>query len=97
MQTNLLGKGNATTKGRVVSYTVFIDPQLGRIGLSEREAKEQGLNYRVAKIPMTYVARALEVDETRGFLKAIVDADRGKFWALLHWVLREVSWRALCK
>jgi pyruvate/2-oxoglutarate dehydrogenase complex dihydrolipoamide dehydrogenase (E3) component len=75
IQANLLGNGNATTNGRMVPYTVFIDPQLGRIGLSETEAKEQGLNYRVAKIPMTYVARALETDETRGFLKAIVDAD----------------------
>ncbi len=73
VRTNLLDNGNATTNGRMVPYTVFIDPQLGRIGLSESEASEQGLNVRVAKIPMTYVARALEVDETRGFLKAIVD------------------------
>jgi pyruvate/2-oxoglutarate dehydrogenase complex dihydrolipoamide dehydrogenase (E3) component len=75
VKTNVLENGNATTHGRMVPYTVFIDPQLGRVGLSETEAKEQGLNYRVAKIPMSYVARALEVDETRGFLKALVDAD----------------------
>jgi pyruvate/2-oxoglutarate dehydrogenase complex dihydrolipoamide dehydrogenase (E3) component len=58
-----------------VPYVVFIDPQLGRIGLTEKEARAQGLNLRVAKLPMTRVARALEVDETRGFMKAIVDAD----------------------
>ena len=56
-------------------YTVFIDPQLGRVGLSEDEARAQGRTIRVAKMPMNYVARALEVDETRGFMKAVVDAE----------------------
>ena len=75
IRTNLLEKGNATIHDRLVPYTVFIDPQLGRIGLSESEARAQGRHIRVAKMPMNYVARALEVDETRGFMKAIVDAD----------------------
>jgi len=75
IRTNLLEDGNATIAGRKVPYTVFIDPQLGRAGLSEQEAREQGFNFRVAKIPMSYVARALEVDEPRGFMKAVVDAD----------------------
>jgi dihydrolipoamide dehydrogenase len=75
IRTNLLEDGNATTDGRLVPYTVFIDPQLGRIGISEAEAKEQHLNIRVAKLPMTHVARAIEMSETRGFMKAIVDAD----------------------
>jgi len=75
IRTNLLEGGDATTTGRLVPYTVFIDPQLGRIGLSEREARAQGRDVRVAKLPMNYVARALEVDEPRGFMKAIVDAD----------------------
>ena len=75
IQTNLLKGGNATTTGRLVPYTVYIDPQLGRVGLSEAEARAQGRRVRVAKIPMTYVARALEMDEPRGFMKAIVDAD----------------------
>ena len=57
------------------SATVFIDPQLGRVGMTEAEAKSSGRNVKVAKMPMTHVARALEVDETRGFMKAIVDAD----------------------
>jgi pyruvate/2-oxoglutarate dehydrogenase complex dihydrolipoamide dehydrogenase (E3) component len=75
IRANLIEKKTASTKDRQVPYTVFIDPQLGRVGLTEREARTQGCNIRVAKIPMTRVARALEVDETRGFMKAVVDAD----------------------
>ena len=75
IRTNLLEKGHATTRERMVPYTVFIDPQLGRVGLTETEAREHGRNIRVAKMPMSYVARAIEMDETRGFMKAIVDAD----------------------
>ena len=75
IRTNLLESGNATTDERFVPYTVFIDPQLGRVGISEAEAKEKRLNVRIAKLPMTHVARAIEMSETRGFMKAIVDAD----------------------
>ena len=75
IRTNLLEGGDATITDRKVPYTVFIDPQLGRAGLSEQEARERGLNVRVAKIPMSYVSRAVEVDESRGFMKAVVDAD----------------------
>jgi pyruvate/2-oxoglutarate dehydrogenase complex dihydrolipoamide dehydrogenase (E3) component len=75
IRTNLIEKGSATTDGRLVPYTVFIDPQLGRIGITETEALVQKRNIRVAKLPMTSVARALEVDETRGFMKAIVDGE----------------------
>ena len=75
LRTNLLEGGDATTANRFVPYVVFVDPQLGRIGLTEEEAKAQGLNYRVAKMPMSHVARALEVEETRGLMKVIVDAD----------------------
>ena len=78
LRTNLIEKGNAGTEGRLVPYTVFIDPQLGRIGLSENEARAQGRKIRVARMPMSYVARALETDETRGFMKAVVDADSGQ-------------------
>ena len=74
LRTNLIEGGNATTTGRLVPYTVFMDPQLGRVGLSEREAREAGRDVKVAKMPMSHVARALEVDESRGFMKAIVDA-----------------------
>jgi pyruvate/2-oxoglutarate dehydrogenase complex dihydrolipoamide dehydrogenase (E3) component len=75
LRTNLIEKGSASTEGRLVPYTVFMDPQLGRIGLTETEARVQNKKIRVAKMPMNYVARALEVDETRGFLKAVVDAE----------------------
>ena len=71
----MAGVCHATTTGRLVPYTVFIDPQLGRVGLGEEEARQQGRTIRVAKMPMSYVARALEVDESRGFMKAIVDAE----------------------
>ena len=75
LRTNLIQGGNATIRNRLVPYAVFMDPQLGRVGLSEREATAQGLKFRVGKMPMTYVARALETDETRGFMKALVDPE----------------------
>jgi pyruvate/2-oxoglutarate dehydrogenase complex dihydrolipoamide dehydrogenase (E3) component len=75
---NLLEKGNASIHERMVPYTVFIDPQLGRIGLSETDARAQGRNIRVATMPMKSVNRALEVGEPRGFMKAVVDADTGQ-------------------
>jgi pyruvate/2-oxoglutarate dehydrogenase complex dihydrolipoamide dehydrogenase (E3) component len=75
IRANLIERGNATVDERLVPYTVFIDPQLGRIGLNESEARKRGLNIRVAKLPMTHVARAIEMSETRGFMKAVVDAD----------------------
>lgn len=74
IRSNLLEGGNGSYNRRMVPYTVFIDPQLGRIGLGEQEARERGLNIKIAKMPMSYVARALEMDESRGFMKAIVDA-----------------------
>jgi pyruvate/2-oxoglutarate dehydrogenase complex dihydrolipoamide dehydrogenase (E3) component len=75
LRTNLIDGGDVTTSGRLVPYTVFIDPQLGRVGLTEAEARQQGRAVRVATLPMGDVARAVEVDETRGFLKAVVDAE----------------------
>ncbi len=78
IRTNLLEKGNATIHDRLVPYTVFIDPQLGRIGLSETDARTQGRNFKIARMPMNYVARALEMGEARGFMKAVVDADTGQ-------------------
>jgi pyruvate/2-oxoglutarate dehydrogenase complex dihydrolipoamide dehydrogenase (E3) component len=78
LRTNLLQGGSATTIGRLVPYTVFTDPQLGRVGLSEAEARQQGRKVRVARMPMSYVARALEVNESRGLMKAVVDADSGQ-------------------
>jgi pyruvate/2-oxoglutarate dehydrogenase complex dihydrolipoamide dehydrogenase (E3) component len=75
LKANLLDGGNRTTRDRMVPYTVFMDPQLGRVGLTEAEAKKSGRKIRVARMPMAWVARAIEVDETRGLMKAIVDAE----------------------
>jgi len=73
LKANLLDGENRTITGRMVPYTVFIDPQFGRIGLTEAEARKQRKDIRVAKMPMTYVARALETAESRGLMKIIVD------------------------
>jgi pyruvate/2-oxoglutarate dehydrogenase complex dihydrolipoamide dehydrogenase (E3) component len=75
IRNNLLRGGQSTTRGRLVPYTVYIDPQLGRVGLTEQEARAQGRAIRVAKIPTSWVARALEMAEPRGFIKAVVDAE----------------------
>ena len=75
VRANLLEGGDVTTAGRLVPYTVFIDPQLGRVGLGESQAAAAGRDVRVAKMPMSHVARALEVDEPRGFMKAVVDPE----------------------
>jgi len=75
LRTNLLDHGRASTRHRVVPHTIFIDPQFGRVGMSENEARKQGRNIRVAKLPMNAVIRAIETGETRGLMKAIVDAD----------------------
>jgi len=75
LRTNLIEGNHRTTRERLVPYTIFIDPQLGRVGLTETEARSHKRNVRVARLAMTAVARALEVDEARGFMKAIVDAD----------------------
>lgn len=75
IQTNLIEGGDTSIAGRMVPYTVFTDPQLGRIGLSEREARQQGRAYRLAKIPMTSVARALETAESHGLMKALVEKE----------------------
>ena len=75
LKDNLLNDAKRTTDGRVVPYTVFMDPQLGHVGLNEKDARDAGYNVRVAKMPLSYAARAIEIDETRGLLKAVVDAD----------------------
>ncbi|MFQ5704940.1 MAG: mercuric reductase [Gemmatimonadales bacterium] len=78
LRDNLLDGGNRSTANRLVPYTVFIDPQLGRVGLGEEEARTKGLNIAVAKMPMAHVARALETDESRGLMKVVVDNDTGQ-------------------
>jgi pyruvate/2-oxoglutarate dehydrogenase complex dihydrolipoamide dehydrogenase (E3) component len=78
LRANLIEKKSASTQGRFVPYTLFMDPQLGRVGMTEDEARAQERKIRVAKLAMTSVARAIETDETRGFIKAVVDAETGQ-------------------
>ncbi len=78
LKANLLEGGRETTENRLVPSVVFLDPQLGRVGLNESESREQGKNIKVAELPMTHVARAIEMSETRGFMKVIIDADNDR-------------------
>jgi pyruvate/2-oxoglutarate dehydrogenase complex dihydrolipoamide dehydrogenase (E3) component/glycerol uptake facilitator-like aquaporin len=71
---NLTG-GNHVTKGRLVPFCLFTDPELARIGLTETEAQERSVAYRLFKIPMEAVFRARTLSETRGFIKALVEKD----------------------
>src|SRR5216683_898153 len=71
---NLTG-GNRVTTGRQVPYCLFTDPELARIGLSETDAMVKGIPYRLFKVPMEANLRARTLSETRGFLKALVEAD----------------------
>src|SRR5437660_681750 len=70
-----LTSGNRVTTGRQVPYCLFTDPELARIGLSETEAEAQGIAYRLFKVPMETNLRARTLSETRGFVKALVEAD----------------------
>jgi pyruvate/2-oxoglutarate dehydrogenase complex dihydrolipoamide dehydrogenase (E3) component len=75
---NLIHKAKMNITDRIVPYCMFTDPQLGRVGLTESEAKARGIKHQVAKIPMTQVARGIETGQTAGFMKAIVDPDSKK-------------------
>ncbi|WCT12001.1 mercuric reductase [Mucilaginibacter jinjuensis] len=71
---NLVEGTNYNTTDRPLPYCMFTDPQLGRVGLTEKQAREQGYDIKVAVLPMKHVARAIEVSDTRGFMKAVVNA-----------------------
>jgi pyruvate/2-oxoglutarate dehydrogenase complex dihydrolipoamide dehydrogenase (E3) component len=71
---NLAGD-NRTTRDRLVPYCMFTDPPLARVGLSEAEAQRRGIAVRVAKLPIVAVLRSRTISETRGFMKALVEAD----------------------
>ena len=74
LRENLLHNAGRTTVGRLVPYTVFTDPQFGRVGMTEKEARERGYQVRIARLTLDQVARALEIGEARGVIKAVVDA-----------------------
>ena len=71
---NLAG-GSRSTRGRLIPYCLFTDPELAHVGLTESEARAQGVPYRIARMPMAMVFRAHTLSETRGFVKALVGAD----------------------
>ena len=72
---NLFNDEKKSIKDRIIPYTLFTDPELGRVGLTEKGAREAGYNVMVGKIPMSHVARAIEMGTTKGLMKIVVDAD----------------------
>src|SRR5262249_4947752 len=71
---NLSG-GRRTTRGRLIPYCLFTDPELAHVGMTESEARTKGVTYRVARMPMARVLRTHTLSETRGFMKALIGAD----------------------
>jgi len=69
----LMGRGRRTRADRLVPITAFTDPQVARVGRTEREAKLDGLEYEVATMPFGHIARAIEIDETAGTMKLLID------------------------
>ena len=71
---NLIEAKNFSIDHRIVPYAVYTDPELGRVGLTEKEARAQGYKLKIGSAPMTSVSRAIERDETAGLMKLVVDA-----------------------
>lgn len=72
---NLVSGEERTIESRIVPYCIFMDPQLGRVGITEQEAIEKNIPHKVAKIPGNYIARGLETGHTQGLMKAVVHAE----------------------
>jgi pyruvate/2-oxoglutarate dehydrogenase complex dihydrolipoamide dehydrogenase (E3) component len=75
---NLIEGKNLSIENRIVSYCVFTDPELGGVGLTEREAREKGYRLKIGSVPMTRVSRAIERDETAGLMRLIVNAENDR-------------------
>jgi pyruvate/2-oxoglutarate dehydrogenase complex dihydrolipoamide dehydrogenase (E3) component len=75
---NLLDGQTRQVSERVPAYALYIDPPLGRVGMTEAQARATGRPLLIAKRPMTRVSRAIEKGETQGFMKAVVDGETGK-------------------
>ena len=69
-----LNGGSRSTRDRLIPFCMFTDPELARVGLNEQEAKKCGIAYRLVKMPMAAVLRAVTLGETRGFIKMLIDA-----------------------
>jgi len=76
---NLLDNDPRRVSDRIDTYALFVDPPLGRVGMSEAEARKSGRRVLAGKMPMTRVGRAKEKGETQGFMKVLVDADSEQF------------------
>jgi probable pyridine nucleotide-disulfide oxidoreductase len=74
VKANIFDDGQRLTSRRLIPFTLFTQPELARVGLTEKQAREQGIEVRVAKLPVAAIPRAKTASETRGFIKAIVDA-----------------------
>ena len=70
---NLLENAGTSIANRLVPYCIFTDPELGRVGITEEQARKKGQGYQIARLPMSQVARGTESGETKGLLKALVD------------------------
>lgn len=75
---NLFGNGTRNINDRLVPFTLFIDPQLGRVGLTESQAIEKGYDIKVGKLEMKNLGRAIEENVTKGFMKAIINKEDNK-------------------
>jgi len=75
---NLVNGKNRTIDNRMVPYALYTEPELGRIGLSEREARKAGYRLKIGSVPMAYVARAIERGETHGLMKIVINADNDR-------------------
>jgi pyruvate/2-oxoglutarate dehydrogenase complex dihydrolipoamide dehydrogenase (E3) component len=75
---NLIEGKDRSIDGRILPYALYTDPELGRVGLSEKEAREAGYRLKVGSIPMEWVARAIERSETKGMMKVVVNADNDR-------------------
>jgi len=73
---NIIDGKNLSIENRYVPYSLFTDPQLGRVGMTEKEARATGRKLKIGSYPMAYVSRAIERSETAGLMKIIVDAER---------------------
>jgi pyruvate/2-oxoglutarate dehydrogenase complex dihydrolipoamide dehydrogenase (E3) component len=75
---NLVNGKNRSIDKRMVPYALYTDPELGRIGLSEHEARAKGYRLKIGSVPMAYVARAIERGETKGLMKIVINADNDR-------------------
>ena len=75
---NLVNGKNRTIDNRQIPYALFTDPELGRVGLTEREARAKGYRLKIGSVPMAYVARAIERAETNGLMKIVINADNDR-------------------